>query len=413
MQIVVMASGTRGDVQPMIALGVALRQAGHAVRLLAGENFSPWIRSYGLEAYPTSDMEALMRSELGVAWVEGDSQLRQLRAMKDLLHLTAGRMIQDTIEGTRGADLLISGFVAEPFGQAISERLSIPQISVALQPYRATSSGPASLLALRPGATSRANRWTGRFAERISWSVASQTVGVLRERLGLPAHTTRTYLRAARQIPALYAMSRHVVPPIADANVHTTGYWFLNEAAAPPADLERFLEAGDPPVYVGFGSMSSSDPAATVRMIVAAAERVGRRAVIGRGWSGAAAPELPATAFLLDAAPHQWLFPRMAALVHHGGAGTTAAGLAAGKPTLIVPHMADQPYWGRRVAELGVGAPPLPRGKLSAAALAERLELLLGDGQIQARAADLGERIRAERGVEEAVAWVNRFIAAQ
>ena len=413
MQIVVMASGTRGDVQPMIALGSALRRVGHAVRLVAGENFRTWIESYGLEAYPTSDMEALMQGDLGVAWVEGASQLRQLRAMKDLLHSTAGRMIQDTIEGTRGADLLISGFLTEPFGQAISEHLGIPQISVALQPYRATSSGPASLLALLPDETSRANRWAGRFTERISWSVVSETVGVLRERLKLPAHSTRSYLRTARQIPALYAMSRHVVPPIADANVHTTGYWFLPEASAPPTDLERFLEAGDPPVYVGFGSMSSSDPAATLRMIVAATERVGRRAVIGRGWSRAAAPDLPATVYLLDSAPHQWLFPRTAALVHHGGAGTTAAGLAAGKPTLIVPHMADQPYWGRRIAALGVGAPPLPRHRLSVTALAERLERLLGDTELQAKAAALGRRIRAEHGVEEAVEWIGRFIASR
>jgi UDP:flavonoid glycosyltransferase YjiC (YdhE family) len=234
----------------------------------------------------------------------------------------------------------------------------------------------------------------------------------LRERLKLPAHTAASYLRAARTIPALYAMSPHVVPPIRDANVYTTGYWFLDESAAPSADLERFLAAGDAPVYVGFGSMSSSDPAATLRLIVAATERAGRRAVIGRGWSGAAALDLPETVYMLDAAPHQWLFPRMAALVHHGGAGTTAAGLAAGKPTLIVPHMADQPYWGRRVAELGVGVAPLPRRKLSLATLAERLEQLLGDRSIQARAEALGRQIRNERGVEAAVVWIERFIAA-
>jgi sterol 3beta-glucosyltransferase len=208
-------------------------------------------------------------------------------------------------------------------------------------------------------------------------------------------------------------MSPHVVPPIDDANVSTTGYWFLDERADPPAELDRFLAAGDAPVYVGFGSMSSSDPAATLRMIVAATERAGRRAVIGRGWSGAAALDLPRTVYMLDAAPHQWLFPRMAALVHHGGAGTTAAGLAAGKPTLIVPHRADQPYWGRRVAALGVGVAPLPRRKLSLDTLAERLERLLGDRSIQAKAAALGEQIRAERGVEAAVTWIERFIAAR
>jgi sterol 3beta-glucosyltransferase len=156
--------------------------------------------------------------------------------------------------------------------------------------------------------------------------------------------------------------------------------------------------------------MASSDPARLTRLVAEALARVGARAVLARGWSGAAATDLPDTIFAVDKVPHHWLFPRMAALVHHGGAGTTAAGLRAGKPALIVPHMADQPYWGRRVFELGVGVRPLPRPRLTAEALARRLEALLADTHIAANAAALGEHIRAEQGVANAVEWIGRFV---
>jgi UDP:flavonoid glycosyltransferase YjiC (YdhE family) len=389
---------------------MALQRAGHAVRLIAGANFTAWIEAHGLESYPTIDMEALMQSELGVAWTEGANGRAQLQTMKRLLNSMADRTIQDTIRGTEGAELLLAGFVAEPFAQAICERRRIPQITVALQPYRATRSGPASILPLLPRADSVLNRWMGLLAERLTWSVAQETVATLRARLDLPPHSAASYRRAARAVPTLYAMSPHVTPPVDDANVYITGYWFLDEAGSPSPELERFVAAGAPPVYVGFGSMASSDPTRLTQLIVEALTRVGRRAVLVRGWSGAAALDLPASIFPLDGAPHRWLFPRMAALVHHGGAGTTAAGLAAGKPTLIVPHMADQPYWGRRVHELGVGVRPLPRARLTAAALAGRLEELLANPRLSADAARLGQQIRAEDGVARAVEWIDRFI---
>jgi UDP:flavonoid glycosyltransferase YjiC (YdhE family) len=409
--IAVMASGTRGDVQPMIALGQGLQAAGHRVRLIAGSNFVPWVESYGLECYPTVDMEALMRSERGIAWVESRSQIKQLQTMKALMGSIDERSIQDTIDGTQGAELLIGGFIAEPYLQAISERHSTPQISVALQPYRATSLGAASLVPILPRANSLLNRWMGRFTERMSWSIWQPSVNRLRARLGLAAHSARSYLQAAHGIPALYAISAHVVPPLDDQHTHTTGYWFLDEPETPSAGLLDFLDRGDPPVYLGFGSMSSSDPAATVRMMVSALAEVGRRGVLARGWSNAAVGDLPAHVYGLDKAAHSWLFPRMAAVVHHGGAGTTAAGLRAGRPTLVVPHMSDQPFWGRRVHELGVGPKPLPRARITAATLAERLHTLVADQQLSGKAAALGAQIRAEPGLEQALAWIERFIA--
>lgn len=411
MQIVVMASGTRGDVQPMIALGQGLRAAGHRVRMVAGSNFVPWIAAYGLECYPTVDMEALMRSPQGIAWVESTSQIRQLQAMKALMGSIDERSIQDTIDGTAGADLLIGGFIAEPYLQAISERHGIPQISVALQPYRATSSGAASLIPIRPRSSSVLNHWMGRFTERMSWSIWQASVNRLRTRLGLQPHAARSYLPAARTIPALYAISTHVVPPLADPNTHTTGYLFLDEQDPPAAGLQAFLDRGDPPIYLGFGSMSSSDPAATMRLMAAALAEVGRRGVLARGWSNAAVGDLPEHVYGLDKAAHSWLFPRMAAVAHHGGAGTTAAGLRAGRPTLVVPHMSDQPFWGRRVHELGVGPRPLPRARITTATLAERLHTLVNDQQIARNAEALGARIRTEPGLEQALAWIKAFVA--
>ncbi len=407
MQIVLMASGTRGDVQPMIALGKALKAAGHSVRVMAGSNFSSWIESHGLEAYPIIDMEVLMRSELGVKWVESANPMQQLKYMKALLDANQERYVTDTINGTAGAELLIGGFVSEPFLQAISEKHGIPLITAALQPYRATRSGTATLIPLLPRSNSILNDWMGMIGVRFMWSVAADVTNILRTRLGLPPHTAATYQKAMQKILAIYAVSPLVMQ---DSTARMTGYWFLDEDYTPPADLLNFIESGDPPVYVGFGSMSSSDPARTVNMIVDALAKVGKRGVLARGWSGAAVTNLPSHVHLLDKTSHTWLFPRMAAIVHHGGAGTTAAALRAGKPMFLIPHLGDQPYWGRRMHELGVSVKPIPRPKLTAENFTSSLDALLQDSRIHANAAALGEKIRAEDGIKEAMNWITGII---
>lgn len=410
MRIHLMASGTRGDVQPMIALGKALHDAGHEIVVVAGSNFVNWIESHGLTALPTVDMEALMQSELGVKWVEAPNPMAQMRHMKALMNSITDQVIDMTISTAEGAELIITGFVTEAFTQAICEKRGILQISLGLQPYRATRSGPASILAPRPRTSSILNLWAGQFAERITWSMSQPTAEKLRQRLGLPPHTTRSYLRAVRNAPALYAISPSVVPPVDDANAHTTGYWFLDEDYTPPDDLVRFIESGEPPIYVGFGSMSSSDPTRTIAMVAEALARIGRRGILAKGWSGVQIEDIPNHLHVVGSVSHTWLFPRMAAVVHHGGAGTTAAGLRAGVPSLIIPHMADQPFWGRRVYHLGVGVRPIERARLSVESLTASLDALLNDSQIASHAAELGARIRAERGVENAVTWINNYV---
>ena len=411
MLIVLVASGTRGDVQPMIALGNALRTAGYHIRIVAGSNFTGWIESFGLEAHPTVDIEALMRSESGIQWAESRGPLQQLKCMKEIMNGLREETVRETLNGVRGANLILGGFVSEPLLVSIQEKFGTPLMTVALQPYRATRTGEASILSLLPRRNSILNLAMGKFTERMTWSISEQTVADLRNHLRLPPQSVGTYLSLARKIKALYAFSRHVVSPPSDVNAETTGYWFLDEPFTPPDDLLRFIESGEAPIYIGFGSMPTSNPAQIVQLVSETSRRVRRRVLLARGWSSV--PELPVfddNVFVLEHAPHHWLFPRMSAVVHHGGAGTTAAAIRAGVPSVIVPHLGDQPYWGRRVYELGIGTKPLPRHQLNAKTLADRLQLLLKDSELRARAASLGKETQSEQGIETAVRAIQKSL---
>ncbi|MFO7697050.1 MAG: glycosyltransferase, partial [Anaerolineae bacterium] len=210
-----------------------------------------------------------------------------------------------------------------------------------------------------------------------------------------------------RQAPVLYGYSPAVIPPPPDweGRAIVTGYWMAapDEAWEPPSDLARFLEGGDPPVYVGFGSMSSRHPEQTADLVLGALARTGRRGIVLSGWGGIVPSGVSASVYVLDGAPFGWLFPRMAAVVHHGGAGTTAEGMRAGVPSVIVPFFGDQPFWGRRVAALGVGPSPIPRRRLTIDNLAAAIEEACSDGAMRECAKELGARIQAENGVARAV----------
>jgi UDP:flavonoid glycosyltransferase YjiC (YdhE family) len=199
-------------------------------------------------------------------------------------------------------------------------------------------------------------------------------------------------------------------PPDWDDRIHVTGYWFLDPADdwAPPSALLEFLQADPPPIYVGFGSMSSRKPEETADLILLALVRAKQRAIILSGWGGLHKADLPDTVFMVDSIPFSWLFPRVAAVVHHGGAGTTSAGLRAGVPSIVIPFFGDQPFWGQRVAELGVGPAPIPRRRLTVERLAQAIQEAVTDQTMRQRAAHLGSRIQAEDGIARAVAVVQQ-----
>jgi UDP:flavonoid glycosyltransferase YjiC (YdhE family) len=212
----------------------------------------------------------------------------------------------------------------------------------------------------------------------------------------------------------LNGFSRHVLPKPSDWNdlQKVTGYWFLEQHQnwQPPDELTAFLEDTPKPVYVGFGSMVDLEADELTRLVVDAVEQAGTRAVLLGGWTDLGGDGLPDSIIKVDFVPHDWLFPRVAAVVHHGGAGTTAAGLRAGVPTVIVPFMADQPFWGYQVAKLGVGPKPIPRRKLSAGRLAAAIRQAAGDAGMQRKAIELGGKIREEEGVGNAVSLINDLL---
>jgi UDP:flavonoid glycosyltransferase YjiC (YdhE family) len=208
--------------------------------------------------------------------------------------------------------------------------------------------------------------------------------------------------------PVIYGLSPSVIPHPSDWDSRTThicGYWFLEPADdwRPPTDLLRFIENGPPPVYIGFGSMSNQKPEQTADLVLQALKRTGQRAIVFSGWGGMQKAELPDSVLMVDSTPHSWLFPHTQAVVHHGGAGTTAAGLRAGKPSIIIPYHGDQLFWGKIATDLGVGPKPVPRKKLTVDNLAQAIERAVTDKEMHRKAAELGKRIQTENGIARAI----------
>jgi len=212
----------------------------------------------------------------------------------------------------------------------------------------------------------------------------------------------------------LSAYSPGIIPHPEDwpDSVHITGYLFPDTPSdwQPSPELKAFLEAGDPPVYIGFGSMAGRNPEQLARLILDALAESGQRGLLLTGWGGLSADLAPDNVFVLDSAPHSWLFPHMAAVVHHGGAGTTAEGLRAGVPTVVVPFVFDQPFWGARLKALGVAPDPVPHKNLTADRLAAAIRTAVTDPEIRRRAKACGEAIRAENGIANAVEIVGRYL---
>jgi UDP:flavonoid glycosyltransferase YjiC (YdhE family) len=415
MQITIFALGSRGDVQPYIALGKGLNDAGHAVRVLTSQDFHELVTTYGLDFFDVGgNMQAIAQGMEGL--LEQGNFLKILSSMGEAAQRLASQAAVSGLAACQGADLIIGGLGGLFSGLAVSEKLGIPCIPAYYYPLTPTGEYRN---AMAPLPDRKLPAWVNRLSHRAVQQMIWQNFRAAdnkarREVLQMaPAPFWGPYnaLQAPEQT-VLYGYSPHVIPSPQDwgPNIHVTGYWFLEPPAGwePPADLVDFLHAGPPPVYVGFGSMINSRPEETAEMVVQALARAGQRGVLSAGWGGLKAADLPKSVFMIGSVPFDWLFPRTAAVVHHGGAGTTSMGLRAGIPSIITPFMGDQPFWGKRVYELGVGPKPIPRKQLSVDRLAESIRIAVSDGAMQARAARLGEHIRAENGVARAVAVIEQ-----
>jgi sterol 3beta-glucosyltransferase len=277
---------------------------------------------------------------------------------------------------------------------------------------RPTRAGYATYLAPLPRASSVLNAGWGVASELALWTIFAEAHNALRRRLGLNTHSFADYRRETYRAPLIYGFSEHVMPRPSDyaANWRVSGYWFIDEPDwQPPDALRHFLNAGESPVYIGFGSATDRDAQATTQVILRALQETGQRALVYGGWAGLGAPGQTRgdRVMFIGGTPHSWLFSRVSAVVHHGGGGTTGAGVRAGVPSLLIPHFAEQPLWAQRLRELGVSPPPIDKRQLTAHALASGLRRMRDDAAMRNRAADLGARVRAEDGVATAVQMIS------
>lgn len=411
MRIKILTVGSRGDVQPFIALGSGLQKAGHHVTLATHGNYETLVRERGLDFFPLQgNLREMVGSDAGQAMLgTGRNFVAFMREFMNMMNTLLPRLLADSVDACQDADVILYSTFSF-FGYHIAEKLGVQSIGTYLCPVSRTHEFPsigAPALPLGGGY----NWLTYVFMEQTVWQPFRTAINRWRvETLGLaPVPFFGILGKVEREpYPFLYGYSPNVVPKPRDWGPwrYVTGYWFLNTPLdwRPPADLVDFIRSGPPPVYVGFGSMSSGEAERITAIVTAALKRTRQRGILATGWGGLSAPALGDDFFAVEFVPHDWLFPQMAAVVHHGGAGTTAAGLRAGVPSIIVPFFADQPFWGERVAALGVGPKPTPHQMLSVDRLAAAIADAVGNPGMRERAAALGRKVCAEDGLGNAVA---------
>ena len=406
--------GSRGDFEPYLALGNGLREAGYRVRLATHRRYAAETEGAGLEFSPLAgDPRQLVEEEAGHRWLE--SGRNPVRTMGRLLDLAGGlfqQLLADceaALTGTQAVLFSVLGFPA----YHLAEAAGIPAVAAYLQPMTRTRAFPSVFVkSVGPGLL---NLWSHMAVEQITWQPLRRKVNRWRLAMDLePLPISGLHRPLYRSLPVLYGYSPLVVPRPDDwpSQVKVTGYWHrpTSEDWQPPERLARFLEEGPTPIYLGFGSIPDRRPEALAATVQGAVRTLGKRAVVMTGWGALDSIDTGEDVLVLDHVPHDWLFPRTDVVVHHGGAGTTGTALRAGVPTVAVPVFADQFFWAERTVALGTGK-CVPRRRLTAEALVRAISSA-SDPAIRRSAAALGSRMRAEKGVEGAVAELGALLSA-
>ena len=412
MRITIATGGSRGDFQPYLALGLGFKAKGHKVRLLTYPLYESVVRERGLEfASLSGDPKTIVR-----ALVEaGTNPVTFARCFREVVDSLAQKNLEETLWACRDADAVIYS-IAAFLGYVTAEKLEIPVVEAGLQPtFSRTRYFPSSMASARRNLGGLYNLLSYALTEQIFWQAFRPMVNRVREEGGLPPWPLGGPFgeMRRRQMLGLYGWSPSVLPKPLDwgERLQVTGYWFLDRPPGwePPKELLDFLESGPQPVAVGFSSVSLLQPEELLEKILGALRLTGTRAVLLSGWSGISNGDLPDEVLKLNEVPHDWLFARVRAAVHHGGAGTTAAALRAGIPMATLTFSADQTFWGHRAARLGVGTQPIARRKLSSERLAAVLRQVTTDEAMRQQAASLGAKIRHEDGVGRAVEAFERY----
>jgi UDP:flavonoid glycosyltransferase YjiC (YdhE family) len=416
MQITIIAPGSQGDVQPFLALGKGLVNNGKKVRLVTNQNYEEQVKLYGLEFWPIEvSIEDIIRTEKMREVLESGKLLRSMAQMGKDLKQHAALLAKRSLDACQGVDMIMTGISGLFTAYSISESLDIPFVQAYNIPFTPTKSFSGALFPKFPS-------WLGyRFSHHLTrqmiWQAYRPTDKIVREdvlNLKKSPFFGPYNSEKLKNGPIIYGLSPSVInrPDDWSENIFLTGFWYLDppENWNPPKDLKEFLKTEPIPLYIGFGSMSNKEPEEVTDLIINTLKKTNQRAVIFSGWGGLTSENLPDTVFMVDNLPHTWLFPKVRAVIHHGGAGTTAAGLRAGIPSVIVPYHGDQPFWGYLVESLGVGPTPIPRKKLNLERLVKAIEKVNIDQKIQEKAKILGKKIQTENGVSQALSIINQIV---
>lgn len=405
MRVLIVAVGSMGDVAPYTGLAARMRAAGHDVAIAAYARFEGMVRACGAE-FREFPGDPTMIGE----WTQAKNSSGALRGVAAKT-VVFGESILEVAKQGRD-DLILLSMAAMP-GVHVAESLGIPSAGVFLEPLHPTAMHPPAFIGVGGSLGPWGNRAAGQLLLGVAGMLMHGALNELRSRLGLPTLSRRKLTEHMRTWPILHGYSPSVLPRPSDwvPAMEVTGYLWPAPAPDwhPPADIVNFLDAGPPPVFVGLGSrrMSEAEAATVGRIIDEALRRTGTRGVIQAGWSGLAARSQHT--ITIGETPYEWLFPRMAAVVHHAGAGTTAAGLRAGVPTVGIPILGSHPFWAGRVAALGAGPAPIPYKKLSVSRLTDAMSAALSQSAYRAAAEAVGRKIAAEDGAGNVLAALDRL----
>jgi sterol 3beta-glucosyltransferase len=421
MKIAIVTVGTRGDLQPYIALGLGLKEAGYKVLVISAKNEQSFVENYGLDFLALNvNIQALMESDEVQEMSKGNnpikfivSHLKGSKKMKQLMVATQ----TEIWNGCQTADIIVF-HPGMPIGFFIAQELKKISVMATAFPVIATKDYPSILFYTGPRLGKTFNLLTHFIFKKLFWALSKPAVtefwvNTVKSKMNFSVSPIQQQINSG--MPVLNGYSEHLFHQSKDwgKNIHTTGSWLIEKEPnyTPPKELIDFIESEQLPIYIGFGSMKDITAfTATFEIIIKALEITKQRAVVGLGWSNLNydAP-IPQNIFLIESIPHSWLFPQMSIVVHHGGAGTTSTGLTAGKPTIIIPHNADQPAWGQRVYELGVGSKPIKKATLTAGKLAAAILYALRP-EIIKNAEELGQKLRKENGVSKAVSIITGYL---
>ncbi|KAF4869925.1 Sterol 3-beta-glucosyltransferase UGT80B1 [Colletotrichum siamense] len=419
LNIVIQVVGSRGDVQPFLALAATLLKSGHRVRIATHPQFSSFVlANTNLEFFPVGGDPA----DLMAYMVESPSLIPKVSQIRAGIIQRKRDMYTEMLDGfwrscvhpdpLTNVPFVADAIIANPPSFAhvhCAQALGIPVHLMFTMPWSSTKAFPHPLANV---GYSKEDKKSTNFAsyaavEFLTWQGLGDLVNTWRvASLGLePVPSTEGHrLLEVLQVPFTYCWSPSLVPKPRDwgSHIDISGFFFRDPAPyTPDPDLEAFLRAGPPPVYVGFGSIVVGGIEGLMTMVLSAIKATGVRAIISRGWSNLTGEE-SSDVFYVGDCPHEWLFQQVAAVVHHGGAGTTACGLRYGKPTTIVPFFGDQPFWGAVIAKAGAGPDPIPYRSLTSQKLIHAIQYCLSPDAVTA-ARQLAESMEKENGVQSAV----------